>query len=904
MESDTAAQPARSANQQSTSRQEKLPRRAAALDTMFNPATVAVIGASERPGSVGQKTLAALQAGQFTGKLFAVNPARASILGIAAYAHIADMPGPVDLAVIVTPAETVPGIIAECVQAKVKSAVVISGGSTGAAGAALEQQIREHLRGSRMRVIGPDCLGILVPGKCLNTSFALRMPLGGNIAFLSQSGALCTSILDWSVREIVGFSAFVSVGEMLDVDWGDMIDHFGRDPETQSIIIYMESLGDARSFLSAAREVALSKPIIVVKAGRTEAGSAAVARHTGCDAGQDEVLEAAFRRVGVLRVNEIAEIFSIADALSKQPRPQGPRMVVVSNVTSPSVLAADAVINTGGELADLSDDTYGKLQQVSPRANRANPVVVLGAGPQGYVEAVEIAAKDPNCDGLLAIMVPQAMPQSTKAAELLVGCDKSARKPLLACFMGETAGPAEMLTRACIPTFAFPDAAVRAFNQMWQYSYNLRALYETPALRADATAHSLRTLAQGIIRQARDAGRAELSEAESKQLLAAYDIPAVETRIAHNEQDARRIAGEIGFPVTLEVVSGANVGAGAGFRFTLPDGQAVHSAWHSIAGGGGKELAVALRAAMPPGFELRLGSRIDPQFGPVLLFGVGGSSADYSADRTVGLPPLNATLAERMMERTRVFRVLKNRTSRSVVELTRVLVRLSQLVIEQSWIKEIEINPLLVTAERVAALEARVTLHSSDWTEDDLPRPAIRPYPTQYVSTWTMKNGETATFRPIRAEDEALMVKFHEELSDESVYLRYFQNINLSQRTQHERLTRICFIDYGREMALVAERRDPHTEARRIIALGSLNKVHGCDDGEAAVVITDDCQGRGLGSEMFRRLVKVARDEKLSRVVATTMLENKQMTAILKHLGFKVTVDYEDRVVMAEMAVT
>jgi acetyltransferase len=877
------------------------------LDALFAPSSVAVIGATSRPSTVGRTVLENLLHGSFHGKVYAVNPKHEEVLGLKAYKSIRDIPPPVDLAVVATPAATVPQLIAACVDAGVKSAVVISAGfkERGAEGAALEQQIQLQLRHSSMRLIGPNCLGIMNPTIGLNATFAKDAPKAGNVAFLSQSGALLTAILDWSHREEVGFSAIVSTGSMLDVGWGDLIYYFGDDPHTKSILLYMESVGDARSFLSAAREVALTKPIIVIKAGRSEAASRAAASHTGALTGRDEVLDAAFRRSGVLRVHNIADLFYMAEVLGRQPRPRGPRLAIVTNAGGPAVLATDALVANGGELAELSSDSLRRLDEFLPAHwSHNNPIDVLGdADSERYARALEIASQDPNSDGLLVVLAPQGMTDPLQIAERLKPFAKEYGKPVLASWMGgkSVAAGEAALNSAGIPTFSYPDTGARAFTYMWRYTYNLRGLYETPTLTEHSELESAsRNQVGQIIQNVRGHGRTLLTELESKQLLSLYGIPTVETRAAASEDEAVKLASEIGFPVVLKVFSDTithktDVG---GVKLNLQDEAAVRSAYGVI------KSSVAEKASpdqfsgvtVQPmvkidGYELILGSSVDPQFGPVVLFGSGGQLVEVYRDRALALPPLNTTLAQRMMEQTRIYTALKGVRGRKPINmaaLEQLLVRFSQLVVEQRWIAEIDINPLLASPEHLLALDARIVLHGPAVTLDQLPKPAIRPYPLQYVGPWTMKDGNQVTIRPIRPEDEPLMVKFHETLSDSSVYLRYFCSLSLSRRVAHERLLRICFGDYDREMALVGERTDPVSGERRIIAVGRMNKLHTGNEAEVALLVSDQFQKLGLGNELLRRIVRIARDEKLSRVSAEMLTDNVAMQVITKHLGFRV----------------
>jgi acetyltransferase len=692
---------------------------------------------------------------------------------------------------------------------------------------------------------------------------------------------------------------------MLDVSWGDLIYYFGDDPHTKSILLYMESIGDARSFLSSAREVALSKPIIVIKAGRSGAASRAVASHTGSLTGSDEVLDAAFRRCGVLRVQNIADLFYMAEVLGRQPRPKGPRLTILTNAGGPGVLATDALVANGGEMATLSPESLQRLNEFLPSHwSHNNPIDILGdADPDRYARALEVASEDSDSDGLLVVLAPQGMTDPAQIAERLKPYAVGRGKPLLASWMGgnSVAAGEAALNAAGIPTFSYPDTAARAFTYMWRYSYNLRGLYETPTLTDQSEAQSVsRNRVEQIIQSARTQGRSLLTEFESKQLLSFYGIPTVETRIAVSEDEAARHASAIGFPVVLKVHSQTlthktDVG---GVKLNLQNEAAVRSAYSAIRSSVAKKagachfLGVTVQPMVPgDGYELILGSSVDPQFGPVILFGSGGRLVEIFRDRALALPPLNTTLAQRMMEQTKIFTALKGVRGNppvNLVALEQLLVRFSQLVLEQRWIAEVDINPLLASPDGLLALDARVVLHDAAVAADRLPRPAILPYPVQYVAPWTMKDGTTITIRPIRPEDEPLMVKFHETLSDQSVYLRYFCSLSLRRRIDHERLSRICFADYDREMVLVAEHIDSDTKEKQIIAVGRMNKLHAGNEAEVAVLVSDRYQKLGLGEQLFRRVIQVARDEKISRISAEMMPDNRAMQVIIKRLGFEV----------------
>jgi acetyltransferase len=886
------------------------------LDPIFRPGSVALVGASERAGSVGRNVLWNLISHPFGGTLYPVNPKRAHVLGIRAYATLQELPEVPDLVVVCIPAAGVPALLRECVELGVPSAVVISAGfkEIGERGKQLEAEILKTVRGS-MRIIGPNSVGVMNPVLGLNATFSNTMARPGNVAFISQSGAVCTALLDWAKGEEVGFSGFVSIGSMLDVGWGDLIDYFGNDPRTHSIIIYMESIGDASSFLSAAREVSLSKPIIVIKAGRNAAAEKAAASHTGSLIGSDAVLDAAFRRVGVLRVNSVADIFFMSEVLGKQPRPKGKRLCVVTNAGGPGILASDALIHGGGELAELSAASIAAFDAILPPAwSHSNPVDILGeADPGRYAKSLEIAAKDPNVDGILVIMSPQGLTNPTLIAEQVKPYARGLGKPVLASWMGgdSVAAGEDILNRAGIPSFHHPDTAVRAFNYMWSYSYNLRGLYETPSLSA-ATVQPDRARAAKIISWARSSGRTVLTEYESKKLLESYGIPCVSTEIAGTEDGAVAAAALIGYPVVLKLHSFTIIhktGVG-GVLLNISDADGVRRAFRQIrevvetkAGPGHFQGVTVQPFAMEEGYELILGASLDPQFGPVLLFGTGGLLVEVFEDRSLALPPLNTTLARRMIEQTRIYKALKGDRGHRPVDLAaleELMVRFSDLVIENPVIKEIDINPVLASAGRLLALDAHVVVHDQSVTDDQLPRSAIRPYPSRYVSEWTMKDGEPITIRPIRPEDEPMIIEFHKPLSERSVYLRYFQFLKLTQRTAHERLTRICFIDYDREMALVAERKKTDGKAE-IVGIGRLSKIHGRPHAELAAIVQDQFQGKGLGVELYRRLLQVAQDQRLTEVHSTILGENHEMQNLCKKLGFRMSPPDEDNVVLAKL---
>jgi acetyltransferase len=886
------------------------------MDAIFAPGSIAVFGASETPGGVGQKLMKNLAS--FRGVLYPINPKRQSVFGIGAFPTITAIGKEVDMAVIATPARSVPALVRECSEAGVKGAIIISAGfkECGAEGAELERQIAMN-RG-RMRIIGPNCLGVQVPHNGLNATFAKSMATDGKVAFLSQSGALYSSILDWSTREQVGFSAFVSTGSMVDVQWGDLIYYLGDDFRTRSILIYMESIGDARSFLSAAREVALSKPIIILKVGRTTGAAQAVVSHTGSLAGSDEALEAAFSRAGVLRVDTIEELFGLAGVLANQPRPSGPRLAIVTNGGGPGALAVDALLSAGGELAQLSETTFAALNAfLPPFWSRNNPVDLLSDADAGrFAQAIQVVADDPLNNGVLVILTPQAMTQAVETAARLRQLPKLDKKPILACWMGgsEVEGGERILREAGIPTFPYPDAAAQAFCALSRYSRNLDAFYETPALRVSSTNTASAERARSSIAATYAAGRVLMTGVESKELLDAYEIPTVPTRVASTEDEAVRLAAAFAGPVVLKIFSltithKSDVG---GVKLDLRDSEAVRQAYRAIEQSVREKFGpeAFLGVTVQPmvrfdGYEIILGSATDPQLGPVMIFGSGGQLVEVMKDRALGLPPLNLTLARRLIEQCRIFQALKGVRGREPVKLDQLetlLIRFSRLVAEQRRIKEIDINPLLVSPKQFAAVDARVVLHNPALADEELPKLAIRPYPTEYIFPAMLKDGTAVTLRPICPEDEPLVADFHKTLSEETVHYRYFGLIKLEQRIAHSRLTRICFNDYDCEIALVVERKLAGAGERQILGIGRLIRSRGIDEAEFAIVISDPWQGKGLGTELLYRLLDIGRQEKMGRIVAFILPDNVGMRRVCTKLGFSVRYDANAEAYRAEIS--
>lgn len=866
------------------------------LDLIFQPKTVALIGATEKAGSVGLTVMKNLMATPFGGEVIPVNPTRPSVLGIKAYSDVKSIPKEVELAVIVTPAKTVPQLIRDCVEKKIPSAVIISAGfkEMGAPGIELEKEILEAARKGKMRIIGPNCLGVMNPISGLNATFAAGIALKGNIAFISQSGALCTAVLDWSLREKVGFSAFVSIGSMLDVNFGDLINYFGNDPNTKSILLYMESIGDPRSFLSAAREVALTKPIILIKAGRSAESAKAAASHTGSLAGSDEALTAALRRVGVLRVDTIADLFGMAEVIAKQPRPKGPQLTIITNAGGPGVIATDALIAAGGTLAPISPESMEAYNAILPAPwSHNNPVDILGdASPDIYAKSVEIAIQDPNTDGLLVILTPQDMTDPTATGEKLKNFAKI-DKPILASWMGaeSVAKGDAILASHGIPTFEYPDMACKTFGSMWQYSYNLRGIYEVPTLPREFLVEEKKV--EEIIAKALNENRTILDEYESKKILEAYRIPTVPTFVATSVDEAVKAAKGLKFPLVLKLYSRtithkSDVG---GVKLNLHNLDEVKKAYEEIFASvkrlEGEEhfQGVTVQPMIKlDGYELILGSTVDEQFGPVLLFGSGGQLVEVYRDRSLALPPLTTTLARRMMEQTKIYHALHGVRGKGAVNLEKLehlLVQFSRLVVEHSWIKECDINPLLASSEHLIALDARVILHDPQLKKENLPKPAIRPYPSQYVEKWQLQNGTEVHLRPIRPEDEPKLVQFHKELSQETVRQRYLKAVHYDERVAHERLLRICFNDYDREIAIVVEK------DLEILGIIRLSKVPGTSDAMFSMTVKDKWQNQGIGTKLMGKILQIAREEKVKHIAAYMLQENSQMQKLVKKYGFR-----------------
>ncbi len=887
------------------------------LDAFFKPESIALIGASEKEGSVGA-VLTANAADGYEGSIYPVNPKYESVQGLECFSAIDDLPETPDLAVIATPAKTVPDLVEACGRAGVRAAIIISAGfgETGEEGREAEERIGQLGRRHGMRIIGPNCLGIIRPDSQINLSFLRQVPQPGPIAFLSQSGAMGSAILDWAANAGVGFSAFVSVGNMVDVDFATLIDYFGNDRDTGSIVMYMESVTDAGAFMSAARAFARRQPILVIKAGKHGRSAEAVSSHTGALAGQDAVYDAAFRRAGVTRVESIGDLFIAAELLANQPLPSGPRLCVITNAGGPGILAADAVLDHGGVLAELSKESQSGLEEIlPPHAAKGNPVDVLGdAGPERYRRTGEVCARDDNVDGLLFVYSPQGEAGADDAAQAVIDVAKEVNKPVLACWMGgdPVADVRRLLQEQDVPAVATPEEGVRGYLALHRHARNLELLYETPEELPVGSIPPHNHL-KVILRQAADAGREHLHEDEAKQILNVYGLPVTQTRLATSAEEAVAAAEDIGYPVVLKVVSPgvthkSDVG---GVLLRRKTAEEVRQGFETI-----RQRVAQLRESPPLtgvsvqpmledlSLELILGAKRDPVFGATLLFGRGGTGVELYGDTAVGFPPLNQVLARRMIEETKVYRLLlgyRNAPAADLRLLEMHLVRFSQLVMDFPEITEIDINPLAVREGEYVALDARVVIDPdavvgqterlSQAVVEKRSHLVIDPYPREYVESWRLEDGRPVTLRPIRPEDEPLEFDLFDTFSEETWRQRFF---GPHRDVSHREMTRYTNIDYRRTMAIVAileEETGP-----RMIGVSRLVIDPATETGEYAVVVGDPWQGLGLGEKLTDKIIGVANDKKVRSVRAAVLKDNHRMLDLCRKMGFQEQSRDEDAV--------
>lgn len=874
------------------------------LERMFNPKVVALIGATDKEGSVGLALLKNLLKNNGDREIYPVNPNRESVLGIKCYPSIKDVPEHVDLAVIATPAKTVPKIVEECGEAGVEGVVIVSAGfrETGEEGRKLEEEIKRIKERYGLRVLGPNCLGFIRPPIGLNSTFLLKDPEPGQIAFISQSGALGSAILDWAVSAHIGFSMFISLGSMVDIDFGDLIDFLGQDPYTRSILIYMESVGNAKKFMSAARGFARNKPIIVLKPGKHQTGARAALSHTGSMAGSFEVYRAAFRRVGVVRVDEIEDLFNCASVLDSRNLPAGPRLAVITNAGGPGVIAADAIAENGGVLAQLSETTIETLNSVLPPYwSRGNPVDVLGdADINRYLIALKTCLADPNVDGVIIIYTPQGAARPLELAEEVVEIVRESMraKPVLTVWMGgdEVQEARQLFHKNDIPTYDTPEDAVKTYIYMYKYKRNLELLYETPVdLPIDPAPP--KNFLKILIRRILSGGRVVLTPDESDKFLDAYGIPRPKGELATNLSEALSIASKIGYPVALKIVSPdiihkTDIG---GVIIDINSDSELRAAYLKLidtvkskapdAKIKGVYVQQMIRSS---NYELILGSKKDPDFGTAIMFGTGGIATEVFRDFSIGLPPLNQVLARRLMEETKIYNSLvhgmRGKPPADIKKLEEIIVRFSNLIVDFPEIKEADINPLSVTDDSIYAIDFRIIL---DPEGVDSPEPyrhlVITPYPTKYVTLWRLKDGREVLLRPIRPEDEPLEYELIKGLSEETSRFRFFQVI---REVTHEMLVRFCNIDYDREMAIIAEYNKDGK--KRNVGVGRLIIEPDRKRGEFAVLVADDFQGKGLGTKLTDMLIEIALEKGLHSIYGIVLPENTKMIGLCKKLGFDI----------------
>jgi acetyltransferase len=871
------------------------------LDALFRPESIALIGASTKPGSIGAILARNLLDGRLRSEVVLVNPKYRKIGDRDVYPDVASLPRAVELGVICTPAETVPGIVGALGKLGARAALIISAGfgeGRDARGAQLQKALAEAIESSRLRIMGPNCLGLLVPSIGLNASFAHRMAKGGTLAFVAQSGAIVTSVLDWADARGIGFSHLISLGDMIDVDFDDTLDYLANDAGTRAILLYIESVKDARRFMSAARAASRMKPVILVKAGRHAAGARAVESHTGALAGADAVYDAAFERAGVLRVRSLEELFDAVETLALAKPPRGDRLAILTNGGGIGILATDALIDQGGRLAQLSEETIIALSRVLPPTwSHANPVDIIGdATGKRYADALTLLTRDPGVDGILVLNCPTAVTSSDEAAAAVVACELGPqRPPLLTSWVGETAarGARKLFAERRIPTYDTPEQAVRAFMYLVHYRRSQDLLMETPpSVPVDFQPDTER--ARGIVAGALAEGGRWLTEYEAKQLMSAYGIPVVTTHRAESPEQAAEQAALIGGAVALKILSPdithkSDVG---GVVLDLAGPAAVLDAAKSMRERLGRAypqarfegFTVQPVVRRPGAYELIVGMSTDPQFGPVILAGQGGIAVEVLDDKALGLPPLNMRLAGELLARTRIYRLLKGFRGQPAANLEAIaltLVRLSQLVVDLAEICELDINPLLADQFGVMALDARVRVEATDKFGAD--RLAIRPYPRELEELVPLGDGRILLLRPIRPEDEPSLQAAFAKLTPEEVRLRFFVPM---KTLSHVTAARFTQIDYDREMALILT--DAGIAGRTQI-YGVVRIIADPDNetAEYAVIVRHDMTGMGLGVFLLRRILDYAQQRGIREIHGDVLQENRTMLKLCEVLGFE-----------------
>lgn len=881
------------------------------LHAMFHPQSVAVIGASNRENSVGGVVFRNMLDNGFQGKLYAVNPNHDEIQGQLAYASIEQIDKPVDLAVIITRAALVPDIVESCGKHGVRFALVLSAGfrETGPQGAALERTVIENARRYGMRLIGPNCLGILCPASGLNATFSKGSVQAGNLALISQSGAFCTAIMDWAKPNDVGFSSIISMGAAASLDFGEILDYLATDRHTESILLYIEGIQRARSFMSALRAAARIKPIFIVKAGRHSTGSAAAFSHTGALVGSDDVFDAALQRAGVVRVETIVQLFSAAKALSTHLHPSGNRLAIVTNGGGPGVMAADRATDLGVTIATLSDVTIKQLNAQLPDTwSHANPLDIIGdATAERYQHAITCCMQDDGVDGVLVILTPQAMTQPLAVAHTVIDVAAKFNKPLIACWMGEVqvAESRQAFDQAKIPNFRTPEPAVEVFSFISAYYQNQQLLLQTPG----PLAHHSEPDEEGahmLIESALADHRKILSEVESKAILAAFRIPIAKALVARSPNEALIIAEELGFPVVMKINSPdiTHKSDSGGIRLNVGNAQAVRSAYHEIIQSVQKYnpnaridgIVIEPMVIKPNGRELMVGVTTDAVFGPVITFGAGGVLVEVLGDRAVALPPLNSFLVKDMIQRTRIAKLLDHFRQMPPIEmaaLENVLLRVAEMVCELPWIKEMDINPLIVDEHGACAVDARIIVDYLPPSADRYAHMAIHPYPTHLITHWQLADGTDLTIRPIRPEDAEMEQDFVRGLSAESKYFRFMDTLQELSQTM---LVRFTQIDYDREMALIAVLQQDSREKE----LGVCRYIASADGQscEFALVVADEWQNKGIGNKLMNCLFDAARAKGIGVMEGEVLEANHAMRELVRRLGFEITVSAEDVSIM------
>jgi acetyltransferase len=870
------------------------------LDFLFKPRSVALIGASDRPGSVGAILAHNLVAGGFTGTIMPVTPTHNSIEGLAAFRDIDSLPAVPELAVIATPPATVPELIDALGRRGTKAAIVITAGfgeGDDRAGAALRQAMLDAARPHLLRIVGPNCLGVMAPGRNLNATFAHLAAPVGDLAFVAQSGAIATSMLDWAAARGIGFSHVVTLGDMADVDFGDMLDYLASDPATRAILLYIEGVTSTRKFMSAARVAARLKPVLVVKAGRRAEGAKAASSHTGALAGTDAVYDAAFRRAGMLRVYELDELFDAAETLSLCDSIAGDRLAILTNGGGLGVMATDSLIEAGGRLATLASGTVAVLDQVLPRTwSHGNPVDIIGdATPQRYRDALTILRRDGNADAVLVLNAPTALASSVEAAQTVCAVAESTPRNLLTSWVGESTAAAarKLFAAAGVPTFETPSEAVRSFMHLVHHHRNQELLTQVPPAAPEEFAPD-RARVRSIVAAALAEKREWLSAAESKDVLAAYSVPVVPTRIAAAPEEVEAIAREFAAPCAVKILSPdithkSDVGGVAlGLSTPAAARDAAKAMLARVAqnrpqarlSGFTIEPMVERRNA----YELILGMTEDAQFGPIMLFGQGGIAAEIVADRALALAPLNLSLARSLMARTRIFRLLqgfRNQQPAAIDAIAMTLVRLSQLTVDFAEVAEFDVNPLLADAAGVIALDARIRVKRA--TGDLTARLAIRPYPTALVERVTLADGKAYSLRPIRPEDASGIIDLFRRLMPEDIRMRFFAPLKQLSPVMLARLTQL---DYDREMALLLCDAAPTAAAPEIHGVVRLSADPDNETAEFAIIVRSDLKSHGIGHFLMERIIAYARSRGIRTVHGDVLRENALMLKFCRDLSF------------------